>query len=153
MCCVVTVFILYRILNRTSRSAALPYPEHGCWRMPAPLRSPCSARYYVTWSDSRGVLVVPGIMVRGLILQRLALRSIHCPWHFTQSICVCKKNTYLFLACRSPAADGFSRAFGCGARKAPTTGTLQHYDACLDPGRAPWRCSEHPTSLSCFFSK
>ena len=29
MCCVVTVFTLYRILNRTrSRSAALPSPEH-----------------------------------------------------------------------------------------------------------------------------
>ena len=27
MCCVVTVCSLYRILNRTSRSAALPYPE------------------------------------------------------------------------------------------------------------------------------
>ena len=26
---VVTVFILYRILNRTSPSAALPYPEHA----------------------------------------------------------------------------------------------------------------------------
>ena len=29
MCCVVTVYTLYRVLNRTSRSAALPYPEHG----------------------------------------------------------------------------------------------------------------------------
>ena len=33
MCCVVTVFTLHRILNRTSRSAALPYPEHGCRRI------------------------------------------------------------------------------------------------------------------------
>ena len=32
MCCVVTFFALYRILNRASRSAALPYPEHGCRR-------------------------------------------------------------------------------------------------------------------------
>ena len=36
MCCVVTVFTLYRMLNRASRSAALPYPER-----PAPMRSPC----------------------------------------------------------------------------------------------------------------
>ena len=41
MCCVVAVFTLYRILNRTSRSAALPYPEHGCRRMPATMRIPC----------------------------------------------------------------------------------------------------------------
>ena len=35
-CSVVTV------LNRTSRlSSALPYPEHGCRRMPATTRSPC----------------------------------------------------------------------------------------------------------------
>ena len=32
LCCVVTVFTLYRILNRKSRSTALPYPEHGCRR-------------------------------------------------------------------------------------------------------------------------
>ena len=30
MCCVVTFFSLYRVLNRTSRSVALPFPEHGC---------------------------------------------------------------------------------------------------------------------------
>ena len=34
MCCAVTVLTRYRILNRTSRSAALPYPEqyrrHPC---------------------------------------------------------------------------------------------------------------------------
>ena len=41
MCRVVTVFTLYRISNRSSRSAALPYPEHGCRRMPTPMRSPC----------------------------------------------------------------------------------------------------------------
>ena len=41
MCCVVTVFTLYRILNRTSRSGTLPYPEHGCRRKPAPMRSTC----------------------------------------------------------------------------------------------------------------
>ena len=29
-----------RILNRASRSAALPYPEHGCRRIPALMRSP-----------------------------------------------------------------------------------------------------------------
>ena len=29
MCCVVTVFTLYRIFYRTSRSASLPSPEHG----------------------------------------------------------------------------------------------------------------------------
>ena len=34
-------FYSYRILNRTCRSAALPYPEHGCRRMLAPMRSPC----------------------------------------------------------------------------------------------------------------
>ena len=39
MCCVEIV------LNRTSRSAALPYPEHGCQRMPAPMRSPCTYIY------------------------------------------------------------------------------------------------------------
>ena len=26
-----------------------------------------------------------------------------------------------------------------------------HHGACLGPGRAPWRCSEHPTSLSSLF--
>ena len=41
MCCVVTIFTLYRLLNRTSRSSALPDPEHGCRRMPAPARSLC----------------------------------------------------------------------------------------------------------------
>ena len=44
MCCVVIIFTLYRILNRTSRSAALPCPalpcpEHGCRRC----RHPCGA--------------------------------------------------------------------------------------------------------------
>ena len=50
MCCVVTVFTLYRILNQTSRSAALPYPEYGCRRMPAPMRSPCIFYYYCSSS-------------------------------------------------------------------------------------------------------
>ena len=40
MCCVVTVFTLYRIVNRTSRSAAMPYPEYGCRRI---CRHPCGA--------------------------------------------------------------------------------------------------------------
>ena len=38
--CVVT-FSLYQVLNRTIRSAALPYPKHECRRMPAPMRSSC----------------------------------------------------------------------------------------------------------------
>ena len=36
------LFSIYQVLNRTIRSAALPYPKHGCRRMPAPMRSPCS---------------------------------------------------------------------------------------------------------------
>ena len=35
-------FTLYRIMNRTSPSTALPSPEHECRKMPAPMRSPCS---------------------------------------------------------------------------------------------------------------
>ena len=46
MCCVVTVFTLYRILNRTSRSASLPYPEHGCRRC----RHPCGALVIYTYT-------------------------------------------------------------------------------------------------------
>ena len=36
--------ILYsnQVLNRTARSAALPYRKHGCRRMPAPMRSLCT---------------------------------------------------------------------------------------------------------------
>ena len=30
-------------------------------------------------------------------------------------------------------------------------GPSVHHDACLDPGRPPWRCSEHSTSLSWLF--
>ena len=30
-------------------------------------------------------------------------------------------------------------------------GSWLYYDACLDPDRAPWWCSEHPTSLSWLF--
>ena len=40
--CVVTFFYSYQVLNRTIRSAALPYPKHGCRHMPAPMRSSCN---------------------------------------------------------------------------------------------------------------
>ena len=56
-----------------------------------------------------------------------------------------KTNFFFFLACRSPAAEFFFSRFrlaGQARRK------WVHCDACLDPGRAPWRLSEHPTSLS-----
>ena len=48
-----------------------------------------------------------------------------------------------FLAC-SPAAEVVSLALSAaGQARRPSV----HYDARLDPGRAPWRCSEHLTSL------
>ena len=33
--CVWWLFSLYQVLNRTIRSAAVPYPNHGCRRIPA----------------------------------------------------------------------------------------------------------------------
>ena len=41
----------------------------------------------------------------------------------------------------------FTRTFSCRASKDPWV----HCDACLDPGRAPRRCSEHSKSLSSLF--
>ena len=58
---------------------------------------------------------------------------------------MCVKYALFFSGLFSGGRGFFSCAFGCGASKAPI-GT--HYDARLDPGRAPWRCSEHSTSLS-----
>ena len=43
----------------------------------------------------------------------------------------------LFLACRSPAAKFFLALSAAGQARAPSV----LYDACLDPGRAPWWCS------------
>ena len=43
---------------------------------------------------------------------------------------------FLFLACYSPAAEFFFLALSAMGR---TRGPSVHYDACLDPGRAPWR--------------
>ena len=36
---------------------------------------------------------------------------------------------------------------GAGQARGPSA----HYDACLDPSRAPWRCFEHSTSLNWLF--
>ena len=43
---------------------------------------------------------------------------------------------------------GFHRLTVAGQARGPWV----HYDACLDPGRAPWRCSEHSKSLTWLFS-
>ena len=55
MCFAVPVFTLYRIVNRTRRSAALPYQEHGCRRMLAPMRSPCTGEGYIISLCSRAL--------------------------------------------------------------------------------------------------
>ena len=58
------------------------------------------------------------------------------------------KYTSFFLACYSPAAEFFLALSAAGQARRPSV----HYDACLStPGQAPWRCSEHPTSLSWLF--
>ena len=61
-----------------------------------------------------------------------------------------------FSACCSPAAEVFLAISAAGQASyavlgsqgnTKTRGPSVHYDACLDPGRAPWWCSEHSTSL------
>ena len=90
--CVRWRFLLYQVLNRTIRSAALPYPKHGCRRMPAPMRSSCK---YIR-STSKCILCklkyTPA--VRSNILSKLIFSS--CVWYSDRAyfgLCVLFKDT------------------------------------------------------------
>ena len=87
MCCVVTVLALYRILNRTSRSAFLPYPEHGCRRMPAPTRSLCtrvrilsrtSTALLLLLSECTTILLAKSIRDMPAVWSACLLRGVLC---------------------------------------------------------------------------
>ena len=76
------------------------------------------------------------------------LLSIRRVFEALDYVCLCKIGVFTSLACCSPAAKGFYLVLSAaGQARRPSV----HYDACRDPGRALWRCSEHSTSLNWLF--